>query len=889
MLRPGSLPRGSIPGIGANGNTTLLRPARIARKRIFQHPSPQPHSPCEPPTLRNLFSCAARRREPQPDIEDMNLEQRLEHLDKISGRANEVSSIYTREMMMQQLGIMDPALYAQLGEEQEGEEEETPMEFIPWNDDPRTHVVNNSEVEVHPDGLRRRLVATADAEPGDPIIQVPLHNCLVLYVADSEKDEEDSIERQEATAEFEAMQLQFLESWIGRHGPLPPGLTSLLCDFSLSAPPADTKMALWLLWLWGHTSQEQEGEQRQGQGGSGGPGSSGKGEEEEGKEGQQQYAYWREALSALPQPADMPNLEFCSEDELQQLQWLPYSLPAAVRRGTLAAFYTRFCSSTLAALLGFMPAATAPGAGELVSEQGLEAGQGSQQQEFDPYAVIATAKAVEELAEAEYDAQQAEAAAVAARRLARVEAAQFGEMASMGSALAAEVEAAEAVSAAAAARTAAAQKAAEVAAGGKGGREAAVAAAAGLRPLPSFERFLWAYCHAAARSAGNGERLVFIPQVDPCLYTCDPQAPNTTLTVVADQEGGLADHFAVLVANSPLSPGEPLLAASPVQSRMPHSGGGSAASGSTTQLHCLTGLVPEPGGNLADLVDFEPETGTLEDLWYKTLMGQEEATSLAAVTDPYLRHLLDLIAAGVKVDANQLPPLQKLLPGFKLSKLWGPGLIAGVRHILTLEEADLVPIVEDEQELVEALYDDEALALEAAEARREATEPERLEMLRLTERVGVDLGYGSEGLPPLQPEVSYSEYEEWRRNPASTEIVEVPADPEMLETELGRAQWRRLLAAWNSLPRLSPDSRVHGSCMERALGGAPLQRCFPDPSSLLREVGSAESLLASLRAVSSALPTSLEQDVALLAEARAAEEEEEEEGSSGRRRSLADL
>lgn len=34
-----------------------------------------------------------------------------------------------------------------------------------------------------------------------------------------------------------------------------------------------------------------------------------------------------------------------------------------------------------------------------------------------------------------------------------------------------------------------------------------------LRPLPPFERFLWAYCHAEAHSLGNGERVVFFPQV----------------------------------------------------------------------------------------------------------------------------------------------------------------------------------------------------------------------------------------------------------------------------------------------------------------------------------------------------------------------------------------
>jgi hypothetical protein len=39
----------------------------------------------------------------------------------------------------------------------------------------------------------------------------------------------------------------------------------------------------------------------------------------------------------------------------------------------------------------------------------------------------------------------------------------------------------------------------------------------------------------------------------------------------------------------------------------------------------------------------------------------------------------------------------------------------------------------------------------------------------------------------------------------------------------GRARWQRMLAAWYSLPRQSPSSKLHLTCLEAAMKGAPLR------------------------------------------------------------------
>ncbi|EFJ42603.1 hypothetical protein VOLCADRAFT_97249 [Volvox carteri f. nagariensis] len=680
-----------------------------------------------PPTMRRSRPAPPRwpaRRPPPPedDIEDMTVEQRLERLSQLSGRVGEMRSVFDRESLLRQMGALDPALYAppqpsrkkisteeaiEEGEEEEDVDDDRPLEWIEWNDDPLTHVVNNTIIERLPDGMRRRLRLARDADEDEAVISVPLHNCLSVYICEG-LEVQDSLERQEAAADFSRMQLAFLERWAVYHGPMPPALVDFLCDFSFDSPPARAKMALWVLWL-AETGSD----------------------------------YWREVLGALTPPEDMPHVEFCTDDELMELQWMPYALPISIRREALRTFWEYFGASPLAEGMGWQRTS-----------------------EVDPL-----------------DPEGSSAAAAAA---------------------------------------AAGERSPEP-----------------LRPLPPFERFLWAYCHSEARSLGNGERVVFFPLADPCIYTTEPTTINTTLAVVAD-DGPTLDEFAVLATLRPLQKGELLHAHAPFGEGVAEGGGGA-----TSQLHTQFGMVPELGGNEADLQDLQPETGSLDDDWLKRLLGQEASTRLDLITDPKLRHLLTLAESG-DADMNQMPPTRRILPPLQLPKLWGPGLVAGVKR-LRLDERYIEP-TDWEREAIEQSLAEEERTAEAMAAERQAA--------------GFATG-GTEG-------VSYKEYDEWKEDMRSREIVEVPGDITILETDEGRAEWRRLKAAWHSLPRVAPDNKEHGNRMELALQGAPLAQVFSTPRDITRELAAAEAVLSALNRVQAAFPTTIEQDEQLIASAAAA-------------------
>ncbi|GIM16200.1 hypothetical protein Vretimale_18870, partial [Volvox reticuliferus] len=343
MLRPNIVAR---PGAYATGSTCCTRaissPARAVQtytaseqsSRFGLNPRPDIAAPdgniivitssrrsaTTSTTAARHICWAARRNLPEDDIEDMTVDQRLERLSKLSGRVGEMRSVFDRESLLRQMGALDPALYAappplsKSAEEGEGEEEEEelPLDWIEWNDNPLTHVVNGTVSEQLPDGLRRRLVLTRDVDEDEAVISVPLHNCLSVYICEG-LEVEDSLERQEAAADFSRMQQAFLDRWALYHGPLPPALVDLLCDFSLDAAPARAKMALWVLWLAEYGSE-----------------------------------YWREVLGALPQPEDTPHAEFCTDDELIELQWMPYALPISVRKEALRTFWEYFGGSPLA-------------------------------------------------------------------------------------------------------------------------------------------------------------------------------------------------------------------------------------------------------------------------------------------------------------------------------------------------------------------------------------------------------------------------------------------------------------------------------------------------------------------------------------------------------------
>lgn len=688
----------------------------------------------------------------------MSQEERVQRLNELSGLVGEMRSVFDRETLLRESGILDPALNPH--QDEEGNELELPeFQWLDWEDDnPLTHNIIGAQA-VQPAGtLVRRMYALGDAEEDEAIIQVPLHNCLVLYFAE-DLDDEDSIERQEAVADFARSQHAFLDNWCRFHGPLPPMLRSLLCDFSLEGPDVRTKMALWLLWLADNSA----------------PGS-----------------YWHDTISRhLPPISGMAQPEFCTAEEIKELQWPPYAVPAAARRDALTHFWWEF------------------GGGDMVELLGWRRRQGNEELDEKLFQAVAEA----ELMKLKTQAPQGEddAAMEAREKVAEV---------------LREIERVEAEHAAADA--------------------AAGLDEQGLRPLPPAEAFVWAYVNAEAHALGNGQRIVFMAQADPCLYTTDLESINTTLAVVAGDE--FVDEFAVVATLRAVREGEQLLASPPVN---PEDGG------SSSHLHGHFGHLTHCAGNVADTVNLQPDVGTLSDLFMKNVLGQETAARLSAVTDPRLRHLLWLEEQG-EVDLNQLPPIRGILPPLQIPKLWGPGLVAGVRR-LRLEEVRLHQPAEEE--LTRAgLEEEEQVAAEFRAARAaSAVEEEPIGLMALEPRE-----------PGTTTPVTYEQYDEWKRTATdTTEIVEVPGDKEQLKTPEGRAEWRRTLAAWFSLPRASMDTKAHGAAMERALDGAPLEQVFLDPRDVQRELQAAITFREQIQRILAFFPTTIEEDEQLLAAATA--------------------
>ncbi|KAG2431567.1 hypothetical protein HXX76_009581 [Chlamydomonas incerta] len=688
----------------------------------------------------------------------MDLEERLERLDQISGRVGKLRSVYDRQSLLEQMGALDPALYQEDTKDPDEEDDGEEPVWIPYNSDPTTHNEIRAAEEPVPGGLGTRLVAKAAVGEDEAIIQVPLHNCLLLYICEG-LDTADTLERQEAAADFQSLQAAFINRWCEFHGPLPEALVAWLMDFGLQAPNARAKMAVWLLWL----------------------------------DAACESPYWKRQLAALPQEADMPNLEFAADEELAQLQWAPLAVPAGVRREALRQFYEAFCTSPLAADMGFEVTGLAAAGGELSAASGGEESGGGGEDSDQPST----------------SGRGGSAGASKGRGKGR------GTKA----------------------RTTAEPAAAEPA--------AAAAAAAPKRPLPPFERFLWAYCHAEARSMAQGERIVFFPQASPALYTTDPAATNTTLAFVA-QDGPVLDEWAVVAALQPLEAGAVLGASAPFLAG-PARGGG----GSTTQLLEQFGVLSpgRTGGNTADLIDLQPDIGTLSDVVYKQALGQEAATRLDMITDPRVRHILSLIKAD-NAEPEQMPFVKDILPPLQISRLWGPGLIAGVRRLRLVEVRSEVP-PEELEAVREELYDDERVAAEVAAIRAEAA---------------AEAGDSpSHGPPPVE----YDQFEAWREDPALTELRELPADESLVKTAEGRAEWRRMQAAWHSLPRAPANTREHGRLMDLAVAGAPLHKVFSSPRDITRELAAADQLVADITRLLASFPTTAEQDQQLLAAAGA--------------------
>eukprot|EP00198_Chlamydomonas_reinhardtii_P005096 XP_001694432.1 predicted protein [Chlamydomonas reinhardtii] len=725
----------------ASGKATQL-PARVivpcaSEQQQSLAPSPSPHA-------RGAGSVACRARRVDNDIAGMDLEERLERLDQISGRVGRLRSVYDRQSLLEQMGALDPALYQEETKDPDEEDDGEELVWIPYNSDPTTHNEIRAVEEPVPGGLGTHMVTTAGVDEDEAIIQVPLHNCLLLYICEGLQTT-DTLERQEAAADFQSMQATFLERWCEFHGPLPEALVAWLMEFGLQAPNARAKMAVWLLWL----------------------------------DACCESPYWKQALAALPQEADMPNLEFAADEELAQLQWAPLAIPVGVRREALREFYAAFCRSPLAADMGFEVAGIDAGAVSAASG-GEESGSDSDQPSTSGRG---------------------------------------------GSGSAGKGSSGRGKGRGTKGRTTAEPVAA-----------AAPAAAPAKRPLPPFERFLWAYCHAEARSMAQGERIVFFPQ---------PSATNTTIAFVA-QDGPILDEWAVVAALKPLGPGAVLGASAPFLAG-PARGGG----GSTTQLLEQFGVLApaRTGGNAADLIDLQPDIGSLTDVVYKQAFGQEAATRLDMVTDPRVRHILSLIKTN-DAEKEQMPFVKDILPALQVSRLWGPGLISGVQRLRLVEVRGEVP-PEDLEAVREEMYEEERVAEEVARIRAEAA------------------AAAGDAPSPGPPPVEYDEFESWRQDPSLTELREVPGDLELIKTAAGRAEWRRMLAAWHSIPRAPANTREHGRLMDLAVAGAPVHKVFSSPRDITRELAAADALLADIAKLLASFPTTAEQDQQLLAAAGA--------------------
>ncbi|KAG2490136.1 hypothetical protein HYH03_011441 [Edaphochlamys debaryana] len=801
-MRPLSCPgRTAALAAGRGGTASTSLVARVA-------------VPCGPIQARRVaagWTCRAARRDTGPSIGDMNQDERLRRLEELTGQAQNMRTPFSRESLLKDMGVIDPALYVD-DEVADPEDVEKELEWIDWNEDPTTHNVVHARTETADDGMTQRLIATTDLEEDEAAIQVPLHNCLTLCMADDDDGLPDSIERQNAVLGFYNMQSAFLDQWEDHHGRLPLALRSLLLDFTKGAPTSRTKMALWLLWV--------------ADGDCGSP-------------------YWREALGALPKAEDMPNLEFCGPAELAQLQWGPAGLEAAARRDALEAFYQGFSASPLCAAFGWQPTREesvweAEAMGASMARQVIRYYAASQgcpdpaprgEDDYSPGRSF-----LDELDEA-LDEMEQEAGS------------------GSGSASGSKSKAA----ASKAAKKGAAKGGAKGPGGQGDGEVSPPPPGYQLLPLPSFERFLWAYCTAEARSVGSGERLVFFPQADPFLYTTNPASVNCTLAIVGD-DGPVMDEFAVVTTLYPVKEGEELRCSAPFGLGV--DGGG----GSSRQMLEVFGRVPlgpwQCGGNEADGVDLEPEVGSPLDTWLKQLMGQEADTRLDSVTDPRLNHLLTLARAG-DVDAQaQLPALRNILPALDVPKLYGPSLIAGVQRIMPMELHFDVDPAEAEQ-MKQDLLEDEQVAMEARRARAAAAAAKLIPGLEQYESYDI-LGAGT----ATAADIAYGETEAWKQDTTITKIVDVPTDPEQFTTPEGHADYRRMVAAWSSLPRVQPSDVRHRDDMAAALAGEPVGKILTTARELSGELARARAVRDKFQAVINFFPTDIDTDWQLIEKAK---------------------
>lgn len=200
---------------------------------------------------------------------------------------------------------------------------EPDLDVLAYEGDASQHNFLGFHLEEVPNSVPGVQVVAAQAfEEDEAIVQVPLHNCMVVYLWErvAEAESADADEREDAANELQELQLRFMQEWEGVHGEIPTELLRIVCDFSSSATSSHFKVAMWLLWVSERCSTSP---------------------------------YWSIILDALPTVDELPQPILCTEWELEQLQWPPMTTAALGRKHGLRDIYEGLIESGLASKFGF--------------------------------------------------------------------------------------------------------------------------------------------------------------------------------------------------------------------------------------------------------------------------------------------------------------------------------------------------------------------------------------------------------------------------------------------------------------------------------------------------------------------------------------------------------
>lgn len=266
---------------------------------------------------RRQLDVSVRAKARDASISNLSIDDKIARLEQLS-EVGEVRSVFS----------------ATARESLEEPHDDVQLQQVEWgDDDPATHNLIGFGVEDLPHQIpEKQLYALQDFKEDEAVVQIPLHNCLVVYLWERvhELEEADEHERVEAVEQLLQLQWNFLQQFQSVHGEVPEELLNIICDFTPTAPSSHFKVALWLLWISERCSTSP---------------------------------YWSIILDALPEVGAMPQPVLCTEWELEQLQWPPMTSVALARKHGLQDLYENIIETGLPQKLGFRCPKAADSAG----------------------------------------------------------------------------------------------------------------------------------------------------------------------------------------------------------------------------------------------------------------------------------------------------------------------------------------------------------------------------------------------------------------------------------------------------------------------------------------------------------------------------------------------